>query len=94
VIVAGNCNHRACIPKLVKMLRTGVTDPVKVQPMADAIEAYEHLDKREVGWIETELKPAMAAEWRWVQVAITRHCEPHLQGGKPRAARLPLAALQ
>lgn len=62
----GNCNHRAYIPKLLEMVRTGVIDPVKVltkvQPMTGAIEAYEHFDRREAGWIKTELKPAMAAE--------------------------------
>ena len=45
-INAGNCNHRAYIPKLVEMVRIGVIDPVtvltKVQPLTDAIEAYEH----------------------------------------------------
>ena len=65
-INAGNCNHRAYIPKLLEMVRTGVIDPIKVltkvQPMTGAIEAYEHFDRREAGWIKTELKPAMAAE--------------------------------
>jgi threonine dehydrogenase-like Zn-dependent dehydrogenase len=67
-INAGNCNHRAYIPKLVEMVRTGVIDPIKVltkvQPMTDVIEAYMHFDKREAGWIKTELKPATAAEQR------------------------------
>jgi len=61
---AGNCNHRAYIPKLVEMVRTGVIDPVqvltKVEALTDAIEAYEHFDRREAGWIKTELK--LAAE--------------------------------
>lgn len=52
-INAGNCNHRAYIPKLLEMVRTGVIDPVKVltkvQPMTNAIEAYEHFDRREAG---------------------------------------------
>ena len=65
-INGGNCNHRAYVPKLLEMVRTGVIDPVrvltKVQPMTNAIEAYEHFDRREAGWIKTELKPAMAAE--------------------------------
>ena len=65
-INAGNCNHRAYIPKLVEMVRVGVIDPVKVltevQPLTGAIEAYKHFDKREAGWIKTELKLAQAAE--------------------------------
>ena len=63
---AGNCNHRACIPKPVEMVRIGRIDPVqiltKVQPLTDAIEAYEHFDGREAGWIKTELNFAKAAE--------------------------------
>lgn len=62
----GNCNHRAYVPKLIEMVRIGRIDPVKVltqvQPITDAIEAYEHFDRREAGWIKTELKPALAAE--------------------------------
>ena len=58
----GNCNHRAYIPKLVEMVRIGRIDPLqvltKVEPLSDVIAAYEHFDKREVGWIKTELKPA------------------------------------
>ena len=65
-INAGNCNHRAYIPKLVEMVRFGMIDPVtvltKVQPMTNVIDAYEHFDRREAGWIKTELKPAVAAE--------------------------------
>ncbi len=59
---AGNCNHRAYIPALVEMVRMGRIDPLqvltKVEGLTGAIEAYEHFDKRESGWIKTELKPA------------------------------------
>ncbi len=65
-INAGNCDHRACISKLVEMVRTGVIDPVTVltegQPLTGAIEADKHFDKREAGWIKTELKLAQTAE--------------------------------
>lgn len=48
------------------MVRIGVIDPVKVltktQPLTDAIEAYGHFDKREAGWIKTELTLPKAAE--------------------------------
>ncbi len=60
----GNCNHRAYIPKLVEMVRIGRIDPLqvltKVEPLTDAIDAYKHFDKRERGWIKTELMPAAA----------------------------------
>lgn len=65
-INAGNCNHRAYIPKLLELVRRGVIDPVKVltkmKLTTSAIEAYGHFDRREAGWIKMELKPAMAAE--------------------------------
>ena len=65
-INAGNCNHRAYIPKLIEMVRAGVIDPLgvltKVEPMASVIQAYEHFDRREAGWIKTELKLGAAAE--------------------------------
>jgi threonine dehydrogenase-like Zn-dependent dehydrogenase len=65
-INAGNCNHRAYIPKLVEMVRMGRIDPLevltKVEPLSSVIEAYEHFDKRESGWVKTELKLAAAAE--------------------------------
>ncbi|WP_428487460.1 zinc-dependent alcohol dehydrogenase [Rhodopila sp.] len=63
---AGNCNHRAYIPQLIEMVRMGRIDPLqvltKVQPLTNVIDAYEHFDRRESGWIKTELKLAQAAE--------------------------------
>lgn len=63
-IKAGNCNHRAYVPQLVDMVRSGVVDPVKilskVEPLTNAIEAYEAFDKREPGWLKIELQPVAA----------------------------------
>jgi threonine dehydrogenase-like Zn-dependent dehydrogenase len=64
-INAGNCNHRAYLPHLVEMVRMGRIDPLrvlpKVEPLTNVIEAYERFDRRESGWIKTELKlPAVA----------------------------------
>jgi threonine dehydrogenase-like Zn-dependent dehydrogenase len=60
----GNCNHHAIIPKLVEMVRIGVIDPAivltKVEPLSDVISAYEAFDKRQPGWIKTELRPVAA----------------------------------
>ncbi len=57
----GNCNHRKYVPKLVELVRTGVIDPTKVmsqeQPLVKAIEAYEHFDEREEGWLKVMLHP-------------------------------------
>ena len=55
----GNCNHRAYIPQLVEMVRIGRIDPLEIltkrEPLASAVDAYKHFDKREAGWIKTEL---------------------------------------
>jgi threonine dehydrogenase-like Zn-dependent dehydrogenase len=64
-IKAGNCNHRAYVPHLVELVRSSVIDPVqiltKVEPMTNALEAHKAFDKREPGWLKTELHP-LAAE--------------------------------
>ncbi|SFH26995.1 Threonine dehydrogenase [Palleronia marisminoris] len=58
----GNCPHRKYGPYLVELVRTGAIDPVKIltqmEPMTDAISAYEAFDKREPGWIKVELEAA------------------------------------
>ena len=63
-IKAGNCNHRAHVPHLVDLVRSGVIDPVgiltKVEPLTDAMEAYQAFDKREPGWVKTRLAPVAA----------------------------------
>lgn len=60
-IQMGNCNHRKYIPDLVEMVATGVIDPLRVltqiEPMSDAISAYEAFDKRLPGWTKVELEP-------------------------------------
>ncbi|NSX17596.1 glutathione-dependent formaldehyde dehydrogenase [Cupriavidus taiwanensis] len=57
----GNCNHRAYIPRLVELVRTGAVDPSAIltrrEPMTSAIEAYQAFDKRQPGWIKVELQP-------------------------------------
>lgn len=57
----GNCNHRKYIPHLVDLVRTGVIDPVQVltevEPMSDAIAAFEAFDRREPGWVKVALRP-------------------------------------
>jgi threonine dehydrogenase-like Zn-dependent dehydrogenase len=56
----GNCNHRKYVPKLVELVRAGVIDPVKIltkiEPLANAIEAYKAFDKREPGWLKVKLE--------------------------------------
>lgn len=57
----GNCNHRKYIPKLVRMVAAGAIDPTVIlthdQPLTSAIEAFEHFDRRERGWVKVELEP-------------------------------------
>jgi threonine dehydrogenase-like Zn-dependent dehydrogenase len=63
-IKAGNCNHRAYVPHLVDLVRSGIVDPVKilskVEPLTNVIEAYEAFDKRDPGWLKIELQPVAA----------------------------------
>jgi threonine dehydrogenase-like Zn-dependent dehydrogenase len=61
-IQMGNCNHRKYIPQLVSLVVEGAIDPsdilTQVQPMASALEAYEHFDRREEGWTKVMLEPS------------------------------------
>jgi threonine dehydrogenase-like Zn-dependent dehydrogenase len=56
----GNCNHRKYVPHLLDMVASGVFDPTdiltEVEPMRDALEAYETFDQRKRGWLKVELK--------------------------------------
>ncbi len=59
----GNCPHRKYLPRLIEIVQSGQLDPTrvltKVEPMTDAIAAYEAFDKRQPGWIKVELRPAV-----------------------------------
>jgi threonine dehydrogenase-like Zn-dependent dehydrogenase len=61
VVRTGNCNHRAYLPKLVELVRSGAVDPSKLltqhEPMSNAIDAYKEFDRREPGWVKVELRP-------------------------------------
>ncbi len=58
----GNCPHRKYIPHLLGLVASGVIDPTKilteVEPLQNAIQAYEAFDSRQPGWLKVELKPA------------------------------------
>lgn len=60
-IVMGNCHHRAYIPRLLKIVQSGMFDPTKIlsqtQPLLSALDAYKQFDARESGWIKVALKP-------------------------------------
>jgi threonine dehydrogenase-like Zn-dependent dehydrogenase len=55
----GNCNHRRYIPDLVNKVKEHVIDPRNVmtqsKPLMSAIEAYQHFDQREEGWMKVGL---------------------------------------
>jgi len=65
-IKMGNCNHRAYIPRLLEMVRAGVVNPAEVLtqagPLLGAIEAYQHFDKRQPGWMKVMLEPEHTAK--------------------------------
>ncbi|WP_435945330.1 zinc-binding dehydrogenase [Dryocola sp. BD586] len=58
----GNCNHHTVIPHLLELVRMGTIDPTQVltqvEPLSDVVSAYESFDKRQPGWIKTELLPS------------------------------------
>jgi threonine dehydrogenase-like Zn-dependent dehydrogenase len=60
-IKAGNCNHRAHIPELLELVRSGAVDPAtvltQIEGVSSSIEAYEAFDRREPGWVKVELEP-------------------------------------
>jgi threonine dehydrogenase-like Zn-dependent dehydrogenase len=62
----GNCNHRKYIPLLLEAVRSGGVRPADIitqyEPVASAIDAYKHFDKREAGWIKVVLEPAAPAK--------------------------------
>ncbi|HVT34927.1 MAG TPA: hypothetical protein VHE37_05065, partial [Nevskiaceae bacterium] len=57
----GNCHHRRYIPMLIELVRSGQIDPLQiltqVEPITDAIAAYQAFDQRKPGWIKVCLKP-------------------------------------
>lgn len=63
-IKTGNCNHRRYYPRLIRLVSSGVIDPVeiltRIEPMQSVIKAYEAFDRREPGWIKVALEPEAA----------------------------------
>ena len=60
VLKMGNAEHRRYLPALLALCATGEVDPSTVltqQPAlgTSALEAYEHFDRREPGWVKTVL---------------------------------------
>jgi threonine dehydrogenase-like Zn-dependent dehydrogenase len=60
----GDCPHRRYLPKLVRMVASGVLHPSRILTkrlqFADAIDAYKAFDKHEEGWLKVELLPSAA----------------------------------
>jgi threonine dehydrogenase-like Zn-dependent dehydrogenase len=60
----GNCNHRKYIPHLLDLVQSGIVDPTAIltqqERLESAIDAYEHFDRREAGWVKVELVPGTA----------------------------------
>lgn len=67
VLKMGNAEHRRYIPHLLDLIASGVVDPSRVLThetgvSTGAVEAYEHFDRREAGWIKTILDPASSSD--------------------------------
>ncbi|OMH34091.1 zinc-dependent alcohol dehydrogenase [Tersicoccus sp. Bi-70] len=59
IVKMGNCNHHTVTPPLLDIVAAGLFDPTKLitqhEPLTSAVEAYESFDRREEGWLKTEL---------------------------------------
>jgi len=57
----GNVPHRKYIPQLLKLVVSGVVNPIEVLsqrlPLLSVIEAYKAFDRRMPGWVKVELVP-------------------------------------
>ena len=57
----GNCHHRKYIPRLLELVASGAFEPsrllTQLEPLSDAIAAFEAFDRREHGWVKVELEP-------------------------------------
>jgi threonine dehydrogenase-like Zn-dependent dehydrogenase len=64
-IKGGNCPHRKYLPRLIRLVQSGVIDPTQVltqvEGMTSAIEAYKAFDEKQPGWMKVELEPALTA---------------------------------
>ncbi len=60
-IRAANCSHRKYIPKCLKMMDKSSFRPSVIlsvfEGLENAVECYQHFDKREPGWLKVELVP-------------------------------------
>lgn len=58
----GECPHRRYLPKLVRMVASGVLHPSRVLtkrlPFGNAVDAYKAFDSHEQGWLKVELVPS------------------------------------
>jgi threonine dehydrogenase-like Zn-dependent dehydrogenase len=61
-VTMGNCSHRAYVPHLLDLVRTGAIDPstvfIQVGDMPWVLDAYGTFDRRESGWTEVVLDPS------------------------------------
>jgi threonine dehydrogenase-like Zn-dependent dehydrogenase len=71
----GDCPHRRYLPKLVRMVASGVLHPSRVLTkrlaFTDAIAAYEAFDKHEDGWLKVELVPSQVRKTAEKGVLVT-----------------------
>lgn len=55
----GNCNHRKYLPRLIDLVSSSQVQPGSVltqqEELVSAIEAYEHFDHRDRGWMKVKL---------------------------------------
>src|SRR5579884_3458268 len=71
----GDCPHRRYLPKLVRMVASGVLHPARILTKRlafdDAIDAYRAFDKHEQGWLKVELVPSQVRKTAEKGVLVT-----------------------
>lgn len=58
----GNCDHHSVTPDLVDLVASGLFDPTAFitqdRDLVTAVDAYQHFDRRDEGWLKTVLELA------------------------------------
>jgi threonine dehydrogenase-like Zn-dependent dehydrogenase len=71
----GDCPHRRYLPKLVRMVASGLLHPSRILTkrlaFAEAIDAYKAFDKHQEGWLKVELVPSQVRRTAEKGVLVT-----------------------
>ncbi len=61
----GDCPHRRYLPRLIRLVASGVLKPSRIltkrTAFGDAVDAYKAFDTHSAGWLKVELLPPARA---------------------------------